>query len=157
MSDFTLQKRLAAKVLGIGESRVKILAKTSEEVEEVESAITTEDVVKLIKKGLIVEEPEKSNSRGRWREVKEKKKKGQRRGPGKRKGVATAREDPKRAWINRIRKLRKYLKYLRDKKIITSKQYRRYYRLAKGGAFRSLSELRFQLEKQGIKPKEVSR
>ncbi|AFH42492.1 50S ribosomal protein L19e [Fervidicoccus fontis] len=148
MSDYTLQKRLASKILGIGESRVRIYIKSDDDREDLENAITAEDIKKLIKRGVITEEPEKSNSRGRWRELKEKRSKGQRRGPGKRKGVASARIDPKRRWISSIRKMRRYLKYLRDKKIITTQQYRRYYKLAKGGAFSSLSVLRMHIEKE---------
>jgi len=145
MVGFRLQKRLAAEVLGVGESRIRINAKTEDEISEVESAITREDIKKLIEKGLIVVVPEKSNSRGRWRERREKKRT---KGPGKRKGKASARQDPKRAWINRIRKLRAYLKYLRDKGMISKKLYRKYYMLAKGGAFNSLASLKLHLEKE---------
>jgi len=148
VTDFRLQKRLAAEILGVGVSRVRIAAKTKEDFEDLESAITKDDVRKLIERGVIYAEPEKSNSRARWRERKEKRQKGRRRGHGKRKGKAGARQDKKEAWMSRIRKMRKYLKYLRDKGIISTKLYRKYYRLAKGGAFRSLAELRAHLEKE---------
>lgn len=145
MVGFRLQKRLAAEILGVGESRVKIYAKTDEELSEVESAITREDVKRLIEKGVIAAAPEKSNSRGRWRERREKKKS---KGPGKRKGTSSARLDPKREWINKIRKQRTYLKYLRDKGLISKKLYRKYYSLSKGGAFSSLASLKLHLEKE---------
>jgi large subunit ribosomal protein L19e len=148
MSDYSLQRRLAAEILGIGESRVKIRPRNEDEEEELQSAITREDVKRMIKLGVIYEEPIKSNSRGRWRELREKRRKGQRRGPGKRKGKATARADPKREWINRIRKMRRYLKYLRDKKQISTQLYRKYYRLAKGGAFSTFNALKMHLEKE---------
>jgi large subunit ribosomal protein L19e len=144
LSDFTLQKRLAAKVLGVGVSRVRIKATKDEEVE---SAITLDDIKKLIKQGIIVAVPIKKNSRGRWRRLKSKSK-SERRGYGSRKGNKKARSEPKEAWVNRIRKMRRYLKYLRDKKVIDAKTYRRYYALAKGGAFNSLSTLRAHLEKE---------
>lgn len=145
MVGFRLQKRLAAEILGVGESRIKINAKTEDERTEVESAITREDVRRLIERGIIIVVPEKSNSRGRWRE---RRKKRRTKGPGKRKGKASARLEPKRAWINRIRKLRAYLKYLRDKGMISKKLYRKYYALAKGGAFSSLASLKLHLEKE---------
>jgi len=145
MVNLRLQKRLAAEILGVGESRIRINAKTEEEVSEVESAITREDVKKLIEKGLITVAPEKSNSRGRWRERRRKKRT---KGPGKRKGKSTARLDPKRDWMNRIRKQRAYLKYLRDKGLISKKLYRKFYALAKGGAFSNLASLRMHLEKE---------
>jgi len=147
VSDLTLQKRMAAEILNVGISRVRILATKEEEFEEIESAITAEDIRKLIKRGLIVAVPAKSNSRGRWRRLKEKSK-SQRRGHGSRKGTKTARTDPKKQWVNRIRKMRRYLKYLRDKKQIDAKTYRKYYMLAKGGAFSSLSALRAHVEKE---------
>ncbi|MEM0021684.1 MAG: 50S ribosomal protein L19e [Fervidicoccaceae archaeon] len=146
MTDFTLQKRMAAEILNVGISRIRINA-GKEELEEVESAITAEDIRRLIKRGIITAVPPKSNSRGRWRRLREKSK-SERRGYGSRKGKKTARQDPKRAWINRIRKMRAYLKYLRDKKAIDAKTYRKYYNLAKGGAFNSLSDLRMHLEKE---------
>ncbi|HEU98081.1 MAG: 50S ribosomal protein L19e [Fervidicoccaceae archaeon] len=147
MSDLTLQKRIAAELLGVGISRVRILASKEDEMEEVESAITADDVRKLIKRGLITAIPAKANSRGRWRRLKGKSK-SQRRGYGSRKGTKTARSDPKKEWVSRIRKMRKYLKYLRDKKMIDAKTYRKYYMLAKGGAFASLSALRSHIEKE---------
>uniref|UniRef100_A0A7J3ZKM9 Large ribosomal subunit protein eL19 n=1 Tax=Fervidicoccus fontis TaxID=683846 RepID=A0A7J3ZKM9_9CREN len=148
MSDFTLQKRLAAELLGVGVSRVRFKIASEEDKEDLESAITKEDVRKLIQRGIIYAIPEKSNSRGRWRERKEKRQKGRRRGHGKRKGRSTARKDSKSDWISRIRKMRRYLKYLRDRGIISRKLYRKYYLLAKGGAFANLAALRMHLEKE---------
>ena len=148
MTNYRLQRRLAAQILGVGESRIRIVPETDEDREDIESAITREDVEKLIKRGIIRVEPAKSNSRGRWRELKEKRAKGRRRGPGRRKGKAGARADRKRQWINKIRKMRRYLKYLRDKGIISRRLYRKYYRLAKGGMFSSLAALRMHLEKE---------
>jgi len=148
MSDYTFQKRMAADILGVGVSRVRFVINSKEDEEELETAITRDDVKRLIKMGIIVVVPEKSNSRGRWRELKEKRSKGRRRGQGRRKGKAGARLDRKRDWINRIRKMRRYLKYLRDKGIISKRMYRRYYRLAKGGAFSNLSALKMHLEKE---------
>ncbi len=148
MSDFKLQRRLAAEILGVGESRIRIEPKSDEDVEDLESAITRDDVRSLIKRGVIYAAPIKSNSRGRWRAVRKKRSKGQGRGPGKRKGKKTARTDPKEVWIARIRKMRRYLKYLRDKKLISTRIYRKYYRLAKGGAFPTFRALRMHLEKE---------
>jgi len=147
-------KRLAAEILGVGESRVKILPEAQERLEEVS---TRADVRRLIKEGLIVVEPKKGNSRGRWRIRHEKKKKGRRRGYGSRKGPKTARQDPKRAWINRIRTLRRYLKYLKDNGIIDAKTWRKLYRMAKGGYFRDLSHLKQYLITNKIVPPEKIR
>ena len=143
----TLQKRLAARILGIGESRVWI---NPEEYERVEEAITADDVRRLIKDGIIRKIPEQAPSRARWKIRHEQRKKGRRRGPGKRKGCKTARMPRKRQWIMRIRALRKFLKYLRDKGYITRRDYRRLYRLAKGGMFKSVAQLKMHIESEGI-------
>ncbi|MCC6058463.1 MAG: 50S ribosomal protein L19e, partial [Desulfurococcaceae archaeon] len=52
----------------------------------------------------------------------------------------------------RIRKIRRFLKWLRDQKIIDSKTYRRLYRLAKGGAFDSLASLKRYLKENNLLP-----
>ncbi|MFN3268073.1 MAG: 50S ribosomal protein L19e, partial [Zestosphaera sp.] len=69
MSDLSLQKRLAAEILGVGVSRVRI---DPARVEDVESALTKEDVRRLIENGVIWAEKTRRNSRGRWRELHEK-------------------------------------------------------------------------------------
>jgi len=147
--DYRLQRRLAAEVLGVGESRIWI-SPDPEVAEEIESAVTKDDVRALIKRGLIDVRPVKGNSRARWRKRHEQRKKGRRRGYGKRKGKATARHDPKEDWVARIRKMRRYLRWLRDHGVIDRRTYRRYYRLAKGGTFRSLADLRRHMVEEGI-------
>ncbi len=145
--DLSLQKRLAAEILGVGESRIWI---DPTRLDDVEAAVTKEEIRKLIKDGVITVKPKKGNSRARWKERHEKRRKGRRRGYGKRKGVKTARLSRKEEWMNRIRKIRRYLKYLRDKKIIDKRTYRRLYLLAKGGTFKNLSSLRNYLKEHGI-------
>ncbi len=145
--DLTMQKRLAAEILGVGVSRIWI---DPRQVDRVAEAITREDVKRLIKEGVIQVKPVKGNSRERWKIRHEQRKKGRRRGPGHRKGDKTARTDPKEQWMNRIRKIRRYLRWLRDHGVIDRRTYRRLYMLAKGGAFTSLSHLKTYLREQGI-------
>lgn len=145
MMDLSLQKRLAAKILGVGVSRVWI---DPEQYEKVSEAITAEDVRALIRDGVIRVKPPSTPSRGRWRIVHEKKKKGRRRGHGKRKGKKTARTPKKLVWMTRVRAMRRFLKYLRDKEAISKRDYRRLYRLVKGGYFRSLAHLRSHIEEK---------
>ncbi len=147
MVDLSLQKKLAAEVLGVGVSRIKIDPTKAEDVSDV---ITREGIKRLIKDGVIVVEHERGNSRGRWRERHEKRKTGHRRGQGKRKGRYGARTDEKLLWMNTIRKLRRYLKWLREHEVIDSKVYRRAYVLAKGGAFKNLSDLKRYLQHLGV-------
>ncbi len=146
--DYRLQRRLAAEILGVGESRIWI-SPDPEHEEEISQALTRKDVEYLIKRGLIRVIPEKGNSH-RWLERRRQRAKGRRRGPGRRKGAASARHDPKEDWIHRIRRIRRYLRWLRDHGVIDRRTYRRLYRLAKGGVFRNLTALRRHLEEEGI-------
>jgi len=141
------QRRLAAQLLGVGESRVWI---DPERFEEVSSAITRREIEHLIKDGAIKAKPEKGVSRGRARIRHEKRKRGRRRGPGSREGAAGARLPKKRRWINTIRALRDTLKRLRDSKSITPSTYRRLYIMAKGGVFRSRSQLLQYVKASGL-------
>ncbi|MCE4609875.1 MAG: 50S ribosomal protein L19e [Desulfurococcales archaeon] len=146
--DYRLQRRLAAEILGVGESRIWI-SPDPEHEEEISQAVTKADVMALIKQGLIQVRPKKGNSH-RWLERHRQRRKGRRRGYGRRKGKQTARHDPKRDWITRIRKIRRYLRWLRDHEVIDRRTYRRLYRLAKGGSFKNLADLRRHMIEEGI-------
>ncbi len=141
------QRKLAAKVLGVGVDRVWI---DPDRIEEVSSAITRREIEGLIKSGVIKAKPEKGVSRGRARIRHMKRKKGRRRGPGSREGAAGARTPRKEKWVQTIRALRKLLKELRDSKAITTRTYRRLYRLAKGGVFKSKSQLLQYIKSSGL-------
>lgn len=135
------QKKMAASILKAGGSRLWI---NPEEFGRVESAITKEEIRKLIHEGVIVTRRERGISRGRHR-AKTRKKKG--RGAGSKKGSS---HNKKRIWVNKIRTLRFRLKELKDKKIITPKIYRKLVLLAKGGTFRSVSHLNEYLESHNL-------
>ncbi len=139
-----LVKRLAADLLKVGTSRVRIDPSATEKVE---TAITREDVRRLIKEGLVYEAPPSTPSRGRWRIVREQRKRGRRRGPGSRKGP---RVDEKRLWIARVRAQRRFLKTLRLKGVISAADYRRLRGLVKGGMFSSVRHLKMYLEEHGL-------
>ena len=124
-----------------GRSRLWI---NPEEFGRVESAITKEEIRKLIHEGVIVTKRERGVSRGRHRAKTRKKKV---RGPGSKKGSIHNR---KRIWVNKIRTLRFRLKELKDKKIITPKIYRKLVLLAKGGTFRSVSHLNEYLKSHNL-------
>ncbi len=144
MSNLKLVRRLAARILKVGESRIWI---DPEEVERASMAISREDVKRLIHDGVITKRPASTPSRGRARIRKERKKRGRRRGPGSRKGP---RFDEKDLWVSRIRAQRKFLRTLKEKGVISRKTYRKLYALAKGGMFRSVSHLRLYLQEHGL-------
>ncbi len=123
-------KQLAARTYGVGVSRVKIM-----DPEQAKDVITREDVRNLVKKGVIVITKKKGTSRGRARILEKKRKKGRRRGPGSRKGKRTARKPKKEQWMERVRALRKVLKEIRPE------NYRKLYRMVKGGYFKSKKHL----------------
>ena len=137
-------RRLAAEILGVGVHRVWI---DPQQLERVATVISKEEVRKLIKEGVIRKRPVKGVSRHRIRIRKMKKKRGRRRGPGSKKGP---RYDERELWISRIRAIRKFLKHLRDRKIIDKRTYRRLYLLAKGGTFRNVSHLKTYIKEHKL-------
>ncbi len=147
--DLSYQRRLAAEVLGVGETRIRF---RPDALDRIANAVTKEDIRRLIKEGMIYVEPEHSNSRGRWRFLHEQRRKGRRRGPGRRKGSKGARQGKKEVWVNKIRKLRAFLRWLRDHGIIDRKTYRKLYMMAKGGAFDSLASLKRYMKDHGLLP-----
>lgn len=144
------QKRLAAQVMKVGESRVWI---DPEFIDEVSLAITKDDIRRLIDEGAIQKKPVRGVSRGRARYILRQKRKGQRSGPGRKKGKATAKLSKKERWMHKIRPLRKELRTLRDEGRITRKVYRELYLKAKGNAFRNKAHLRTYISEQRLEVK----
>jgi large subunit ribosomal protein L19e len=146
--NLTNQRRLAASLLEVGVNRVWI---NPEKTEDVEGAITREEIRKFIREGTIKALPERSTSRGRARILAQKKRTGRRIGMGTKKGKAFAEVSEKTRWMNRIRALRRKLTELRDQRIITVGTYRNLYMKAKGGEFRSLAELERHINEQKLR------
>ena len=140
----TLQKRLAADLLKVGESRIWI---NPAESEEISKAITKTDIKGLIAQGLIKLKPKIGVSRGRAKKLAEQRKKGRRKGHGRRKGTKKARTSKKRTWINKIRPLRKMLKAYKAAGKINSKNYQELYSKSKGNFFRNKTHLKSYLDK----------
>ncbi|BBL61612.1 MAG: 50S ribosomal protein L19e [Methanobrevibacter arboriphilus] len=137
--NLTTQKRLAASILKVGVNKVWI---DPEQIEEVSRAITREGVKQLIDQKAIKAKPQKGISSYRSKKLAEQKKKGRRKGRGSIKGAKYARTPKKQAWMTTIRALRKDLKTMRDAEEIDVTTYRKLYRMAKGGAFRSKSYMK---------------
>jgi large subunit ribosomal protein L19e len=137
------QRRLAAQILKVGQNRVWI---DPEKVDDAETAITRDDVRKLIHEGTIKSNPEKGVSRARARVLHEKKKKGLRSGVGSKSGSPYARISKKERWMSKIRALRKRLRVLKARKAITESAYRELYRMASSGRFTSVADLERHLK-----------
>jgi large subunit ribosomal protein L19e len=138
MTSLKSQRRLAAKILKVGQNRVWI---DPNRMEDAETAITREEIKKLIHEGVIKPLPKKGISHARARILQEKKRKGRRRGVGSRSGAAHTKISKKEAWMNRIRALRKRLRELKVSKTITENTYRKLYRMASSGRFSSVADL----------------
>lgn len=131
----TSQRRLAAEMLKVGTTRIWV---DPEDVDRVSSAITRQEIRKLIHEGSIRKLPEIGISRGRKRIRKQELLAGRHRGPGSIKGSVGG---GKTRWIVRIRSIRTRLRILRDKRFITTQVYRKLSLMAKGGTFRSAAHL----------------
>ena len=138
MTNLTNQRRLASRLLGIGRNRVWI---DPARIEDVEGAITREEVRKLIHEKIIQASPEKGVSRARAKTMLVKKRKGRRMGQGSYGGSPQASVTKKDAWMLRIRSLRKKLRDLKERRIITETTYTQYYRMAGSGRFNSVADL----------------
>ncbi|MBU0761944.1 MAG: 50S ribosomal protein L19e [Candidatus Altiarchaeota archaeon] len=132
------QKKIAAKILKVGKTRVRF---NPEKLSDVSGALTRDDVRSLINSNAVLRKPAKGNSRGRFRAKKKAKEKGRRKGSGRREGTSSARAPKKRRWITKIRALRDELKNMREKGEITASDYRRLYIQAKGNLFQSRRHL----------------
>ncbi|OPY38916.1 MAG: 50S ribosomal protein L19e [Methanoregula sp. PtaU1.Bin051] len=143
MSDLASQKRIVASILKCGVNRVWF---DPERLADIENAISREDLRGLVADGAIKALQKKGVSRGRARAKIAQRSYGHRKGPGRRKGAAGARNSNKRAWIQKIRAIRKALIALRDAGTIDRHMYRVLYRKAAGGQFRSVAHMKAQLE-----------
>ncbi len=147
LPDLYLQKRLAADIANVGVNNVKL---PEENLDEIKDALTRSDIKKLIDDGKIIIEKKRgiSNSRVKLRR-KNRRVKGEGRRQGSKNGKKGSRIEPHIVWINKIRKIRQYIKWLRDNGTIDEHTYRLYYRKAKGGTFKSLSDVKNSLKQSG--------
>jgi large subunit ribosomal protein L19e len=149
-SDFMAKstvKRIAADILQVGVSRIRFLPSAKNKIDE---ALTREDVRALIKDGSIYAIPERLDFRGKWKERKQKRKKGRRWGVGSRKGTLKSRKDEKQTWIKKVRAQRKYLKSLVASGKLAKENYRKVYLMVKGNAFRGVKAVESYLKENKL-------
>lgn len=145
MSNLRSQRTIAARLLGCGETRVRF---NPSRISDIADAITAADVQTLIHDGVIFTLPKKGNSNARIKKKLLQKKHGRRQGKGSKKGKKSGIK--KRAWMTRIRAIRKELNKLREESRIDSKTYRKMYNISKSGFFRSRNHLLVHLERDGM-------
>ncbi len=149
---FDVQRRLASQILKCGKNRVRF---DPARLDDIKEAITKTDVKSLINNDAISKKRTRSTSRFWSKKRKHQRSKGKQKGLGSRKGKKTARLNPKRKWINKIRVQRDFIKSLRNRSIITSNIYHDLYMKSKGGFFRSLRHLKlYTKERELIKNEE---
>jgi len=141
------KRRLAAEILKVGVNRVWI---DPEREADVSAAITRDDVRGLINSGAIRARQKKGTSRGRTRERIARRRAGKRRGHGSRKGAKYARFPRKDRWIQTIRPIRRRLGELKKQGVIGTSDYKKLYRMAKGGAFKSKAHLEMHMKEKGL-------
>ena len=142
-----VQRRLAAQVLKCGENRVVF---DPDNLEEIKEAITKTDIRSLVNTGAISRKRLLNTSRFWARKRKIQKSRGLQKGFGSRKGRKTARSNPKRNWINKIRLQRNFIKSLRDKDLISIEAYHELYMKSKGGFFRSIRHLKLYTKEREL-------
>jgi large subunit ribosomal protein L19e len=118
-------------------------------MEEISEAVTRGDVRSLISSKIIKKKQKKGVSSGRAKHRAEQKRKGRRKGHGKRKGAKGARTPKKERWMKTIRALRSQLRELKTEAKIDSTIYRKYYRKANGGMFKSRAHLMAHMKAEG--------
>lgn len=148
------QKTLSANLLKIGKRRVWF---NQEHLQEIKEAITKKDIKGLVQKRIIQKRPIQGSSRFRARKRLLQRRKGRQKGQGTKKGSRTARLPRKRAWINRVRTQRQFLKGIKLKGVVSTATYRLLYLKIKGGYFRNRRHLKLYLTEHKLFQKETQK
>ncbi len=141
------QKRLAANLLKCSRKRIVF---DNERLDEIKESITKKDIKSLIKDKAIKKKQSKGVSRARANKIKKQKSKGRRKGPGSKKGKHGARLPKKQAWMKKVRVQRKFVRELKDKKIITPKSHQLLYSKINGGFFRSRKHIKLYIKEHDM-------
>jgi large subunit ribosomal protein L19e len=127
-------RRVAARILGAGESRIRIL-----DTKRATEALTAEDVRGLIRDKAVIAIPKDGVSRGKARITQQRKHAGRGRGKGSKKGSMYAGTTKKDLWMRKVRSQRKTLR--NNKFRLSSQNYRRIYGMVSGNAFKGKKQL----------------
>src|SRR3990167_6956757 len=141
------KKNLAGKILGVSPKKVRF---ADDALEDIQKAITRSDMRGLIAVGKITTVNANQHSRAGARKVAAQKKKGRRRGKGSRKGTKHSVVTRKQKWASRVRAQRNLLKELRDKQLLSTKNYQLLYTKSKGGYFRNRRHIKLYIKEHNL-------
>lgn len=132
-------RRLAADILGVGESRIRF---SPENIKEIEGALTRADVKGLIGKGFVT----KKKAQGRASTTKR-----ERRSAGHRRGIVVP---AKEAWMMKVRAQRRFLRMLVSEGAVKKDAKRQLYGKIKSGIFRNKRAMLLYLKDNGLVAKD---
>ena len=141
------QKRLAARILKVGKRRI-LLDQTK--LPEIKEAITKTDLRALISDGTIDVKPLKGHSRSHARKIIVQRRKGRRKNKGSRKGSKYARISRKRIWVSRVRTQRAFIKNLKNKNLISNRNFRDLYTRISSNRFRNVRLIKLYIEENKL-------
>lgn len=130
-------KRMAADIMGVGESKIWI---DSTQMTKAAEAMTRDDVRNLVSQRIVRKRKDQGHSHGGARILHAKKRVGRKKGPGKRTGTKKTRSQPKKQWQTRVRALRQALRELKTSGKMKG-NYANHYRKIKGNYFRGKKHL----------------
>ena len=142
----TKAREIAADILEAGKTRIKF---DTEKLEDIQKAITREDIRDLIDKQIITLLPKKGVSRGRARLFAKKRAAGRHRKAGSKKGTAKARSGDKSRWVLKVRSLRRALSRLESDGALPREKHREVYRKIAGNYFRNKKHLKEYVKQIG--------
>jgi len=141
------QKRLAAQILRVGKRRILL---DNSKLSEIKEAITKTDLRSLIAAGAVKRKPVKGHSRAHARKILIQKRKGKRKNAGSKKGKKTTFIPRKQAWVMKVRTQRKFIKNLKDKKLISNNNFRDLYSRVKNNRFRNIRLIKSYIEENKL-------
>ena len=136
MTNLKTKKKLAARVFGIGQNRLKLDASQAEKLDD---AITRGSIRSLKKDNVVILPKKQGVSRGRHRRQKRKLKRG--RTQGSKEGAKYSRLSKKNRWMIKVRAQRKRLKISKDRKEISNSSFWILYKMSSSGGIRSVKHL----------------
>jgi large subunit ribosomal protein L19e len=141
------KKRLAAKIMKTSPKKVKFAA---DALDDVKKAITRSDMRGLIAIKKITKSGKNLQSRASARKIAIQKRKGRQKGKGSKKGKKNSTLTKKDRWMSKVRVQREFLKELKEKNLVSVKNFRMLYRKSKGGYFRNKRHIKLYLTEHNL-------